>query len=577
MLTLLLIGMLTLAFNIQPVKAEPKTWTVDDDGPADFSKIQDAINAANPGDTVIVSEGIYAEGQINVNKSLTTLTSGTVTVDGLTEGHVFYITANNVTINGFTVKNSKLEWPYSGIYLYYVQNSNVTGNTIINNYGGIGLDRSYGNHITGNKVANSKWIGIRLVDDSDRNYITENNITNNMIGMVLCWSSRNTLSDNHLISNKHNLGVVGRALSHFVHDIDTSNTVNGKQVYYLLNKSGFVIEPSTFPDAGYLALVNSTNIVARNLTLANNGAGVLLAYTTNSTIEEIKAINNSIGISLISSDGNNIVKNNLTSNDVGIYLFSSSTNMIYHNNFINNTGQVYSEASINVWDDGYPSGGNYWSDYADVDLYSGPYQNETGSDGIWDHPYVIDENNQDRYPLMNPCGAPTPPVVINATVDIHPQALNLISRGKWFTAYIELPEGYNVADINVSSMMLNDTIPAELRPLAIGDYDEDGIPDLMVKFDRAEVISYIIANVNMTKLFEERFMTITLTITGYLYDDTLFQGSDTIRIMKPPPRRGGVRDACSNNPHFFLNPPSDVLLIISYFLTLKHRIYYPQI
>ncbi len=54
----------------------------------------------------------------------------------------------------------------------------------------------------------------------------------------------------------------------------------------------------------------------------------------------------------------------------------------------------------NVWDDGYPSGGNYWSDYACVDLYGGPYHNETGSDGIGDTLYVIDANNQDRYPLM---------------------------------------------------------------------------------------------------------------------------------------------------------------------------------
>jgi hypothetical protein len=56
----------------------------------------------------------------------------------------------------------------------------------------------------------------------------------------------------------------------------------------------------------------------------------------------------------------------------------------------------------NVWDDGYPSGGNFWSDYAGVDLFSGPLQNETGRDGIGDTAYVIDEDNVDRYPLINP-------------------------------------------------------------------------------------------------------------------------------------------------------------------------------
>jgi len=70
-----------------------------------------------------------------------------------------------------------------------------------------------------------------------------------------------------------------------------------------------------------------------------------------------------------------------------------------HNDFIENDKQVMDKEHANVWDDGYPSGGNYWSDYDGVDLYSGPYQNEAGSDGIGDTPYVIDDVNQDRYPL----------------------------------------------------------------------------------------------------------------------------------------------------------------------------------
>jgi len=129
----------------------------------------------------------------------------------------------------------------------------------------------------------------------------------------------------------------------------------------------------------------------------------------------------------------------------------------------------------------------------------------------------------------------TPPV-ITVTIDIDSDTLNLKSRGKWITSYIELPEGYNVADINVSTLMLNETISAELRPIAIRDYDNDAIPDLMVKFDRAKVISYILANVNMTELIEKRSITVTLTITGKLYNGTPFQGSDTIRIIMPMPR-----------------------------------------
>jgi len=63
---------------------------------------------------------------------------------------------------------------------------------------------------------------------------------------------------------------------------------------------------------------------------------------------------------------------------------------------------VQAFASSNVWDDGYPSGGNYWSNYNGTDSYSGVYQNQAGSDGIGDIPYLIPEDTQDNYPLMTP-------------------------------------------------------------------------------------------------------------------------------------------------------------------------------
>jgi len=127
---------------------------------------------------------------------------------------------------------------------------------------------------------------------------------------------------------------------------------------------------------------------------------------------------------------------------------------------------------------------------------------------------------------------------IPATVDINPDTLNLKSRGRWITAYIELPEDYDVNDIDISSILLNDTILVDpSAPTSIGDYDSDAIPDLMVKFNRTEVISYILNNINIIELVQERFMTVTLTIAGYLNDGTPFQGSDTIKIILPTPRR----------------------------------------
>ncbi len=63
--------------------------------------------------------------------------------------------------------------------------------------------------------------------------------------------------------------------------------------------------------------------------------------------------------------------------------------------------------STNVWDDGYPSGGKYWSDYEAtyplvVNKYHGANQNVPGSDGIWDSSYEIDVDNRDNYPLADP-------------------------------------------------------------------------------------------------------------------------------------------------------------------------------
>jgi parallel beta-helix repeat protein len=110
------------------------------------------------------------------------------------------------------------------------------------------------------------------------------------------------------------------------------------------------------------------------------------------------------GVSLLgSTSDNNVVGNEITNNDYGVYIGSlARNNVFYHNNFVNNTRQVMSGGLTNTWDDGYPSGGNYWSDYAGTDLLSGPYQNLTGSDGIGDTPYSIDANNTDNYPLMGP-------------------------------------------------------------------------------------------------------------------------------------------------------------------------------
>jgi len=99
-----------------------------------------------------------------------------------------------------------------------------------------------------------------------------------------------------------------------------------------------------------------------------------------------------------------ICENNITSNNRGISLESLySSGKVYHNNFEYNTQHVFlGSGAWAEWDDGYPSGGNYWSDYFGADSFNGPHQNESGSDGIGDTPYSIAPDNIDRYPLIIP-------------------------------------------------------------------------------------------------------------------------------------------------------------------------------
>jgi len=110
--------------------------------------------------------------------------------------------------------------------------------------------------------------------------------------------------------------------------------------------------------------------------------------------------------------------------------------------------------------------------------------------------------------------------IIPATVDFNPNTLNQKSKGNWVTVFIEFPDGYDINNIDVSTIMLNDIIPAEMRPIGFGDEDDDGIPDLMVKFNRLAVID----------LLDSGEM-VYIIITGDLLDGTSFRGTDIIRVI----------------------------------------------
>ena len=168
---------------------------------------------------------------------------------------------------------------------------------------------------------------------------------------------------------------------------------------------------------------SNTIIDGNGYTLQGVGSGygfglydIRLVKVTHINIEGFEA-----GIRLISTSDNIISENNITNNEYGAYIGGSDYNIFYHNNFVNNTYHFEDQSGApenQIWDDGCLSGGNYWSDYEGVDEKSGPYQNQTGSDGIGDTPVY----RSDRYPLMNPWTptTPTPPTsyVIRVPIDL---------------------------------------------------------------------------------------------------------------------------------------------------------------
>jgi len=220
-----------------------------------------------------------------------------------------------------------------------------------------------------------------------------------------------TLTDNindSIVVERDNIAVDGAG-----HTVTGSGSADGgsENGTTLTGRSNVTVGNMTIKDfsCGIVLNYSSNNILSGN-NVTNNWIGILLESSSDNVLSDnTLSGNNTIyecGIWLVDSSNNNVLSgNNVTNNWLGILFYYSSNNSVfYHNNFISNTPHVLvaPPESANSWDDGYPSGGNYWSDYTGVDMYCGPYQNESGSDGMGDTPYVIDADNRDNYPLMKP-------------------------------------------------------------------------------------------------------------------------------------------------------------------------------
>lgn len=338
-------------FRVGIVRA--RTITVPDYYPT----IQAAINAASPGDTIIVRVGTYIEN-VKINKAYLTITSEsgaevTIVQAANPDDHVFEVTADHMTIIGLTVKGAtgsvKAGIYLSGTDIHHVEYCNISHNIAVNNDLGIYLNYSSNNAIT-NNACKLNYIGIYFWPYCENNVIKNNICNSNFQGICLAHhSDANILEDNICSSNDYD-GIR-------IHSVSSNNRIENNDCNF-----------------------NRVNGIA------------ISSYSTSNTI----------------------TGNNCSSNNFGIRPeWYSSNNIIYHNNIMDNVKNVNSTDSINTWDS--PEQityifngktyieylGNYWSDYQGTDLKSGPNQDQPGSDGIGDTPYIIDVNNRDRYPLIH--------------------------------------------------------------------------------------------------------------------------------------------------------------------------------
>jgi len=396
MLSLLLIGISALAFNIQQAKASGTIYIRADGSIEGTTDIMTVNNV-----TYTLTDNIFNQSII-VERDNVVVDGAGYTLQGIGD-----IGSTGIDLTGrsnLTVKKMKIEVFWSGIVLEGSSNNTISGNRITNNTAdGVKLEGSSNNRIYGNNITNNYSDGIDL-QDSSNNRIYGNNITKNYYGIFLPDSINNTISENVITNNGIGISLMGlhpsgnmvsknkiAACGEGIHIGSNGDTISENNITENLRgiscrfSNNCTISGNNITANEYLGIwlyQSSNNIVSTNNVTNNQGEGIELYKSFNNTISgNFIANNTEQGVYLLHSSNNVVAGNIIKNNSCAIWIVGeSSGNFIYHNEFWNNAEQVHSSNATNVWDDGVGKG-NYGS-------------------GIWDTPYVIDENNQDNYPLI---------------------------------------------------------------------------------------------------------------------------------------------------------------------------------
>ena len=183
---------------------------------------------------------------------------------------------------------------------------------------GISLDDSNNNSISNNTCSYNYYDSNIYLEDSNNNSISSNDCSRSMYGICFERSSNNKLKGNIMLNK--GIDISGYSLSHYKHEIDESNTMNGKPVYYWKDVNG-----GRVPDgAGQVILVNCTNVVIENQNIHRTSFGIEVAFSSNITIKSNTCSYNYDGISLKYSNNNSIFNNTCVHADISIEYSNNS-------------------------------------------------------------------------------------------------------------------------------------------------------------------------------------------------------------------------------------------------------------
>jgi parallel beta-helix repeat protein len=435
------------------------TVYVDDDnvsGPWDgtpehpYRYIQDGIDGAGPLDTVYVLAGNYFENVlVHMGKPVCLMGEDreTTIIFPLEGRSGVYIDVDWVQVSGFTIRNTNAPAPFSAGIMISASVCMVSDNIVtLNTSHGIMIadtsdyDHLVENLISDNIISYNSWDGVAML--TERAEVTDNTVSNNVIrnnglagismavdqhsvisnntiednqyGIVTSspWTSHATITGNSIRYNKHGIWsdtLWGGAIlnSEISGNIISGNDLHGLHVYAYDDTISDNVIVGNGASGVTLGYGSSGNAIGNNTIMNNGEAGISFDNVRDCRMFENYIAQNRYGIHLHHWATRNMVCENTIANnsDYGIYITNAFDDSIYHNDFVNNGMNAFNEdsAASNIWDAGYPNGGNCWSDYGGTDTLSGPGQNLPGGDGIGDTPYFIATCGQDGYPLLSGC------------------------------------------------------------------------------------------------------------------------------------------------------------------------------